>query len=259
MRLPEGDPQASQTASPLLHQTSDVLGSLADIEQGPHGLNGPTATGTVPAGRGAQEFGARSSAPKDVRDHVKSVIEQNKELVQPSVVRGLLLTYALTVVVVAVLSIAGQVAVNVYINNSRSDAVVINVSGRQRMLSQLILKDVLAIHFLASNPSNSSPPHSFFLNELQTLVPLWIASQEALINGTGSTGPLTGPPSSSNVTGNASSDIGSLPWIPGTGDSRILAVAEQQAPHFNAMVLATEAILRLPSLKNFSNGSADYQ
>jgi len=118
---------------------------------------------TGPAGRGAQEFGARSSsAPKDVRHHVKAVIEQNKELVQPSsVVRNLILTYSITVLVVIVLSIAGQVAVHVYINNSQSDAVIINVSGRQRMLAQLMTKDdVSLLAFLAVHLNSSTAGHA---------------------------------------------------------------------------------------------------
>lgn len=244
MNLPEADRATLTMASPLMQHDSmheDGVGGegAGDVEAG---KNFTDSGVTVPAGRGAQEFGARSSAPKDVRDHVKAVIEQNKELVQPSVVRNLILTYSITVLVVILLSIAGQVAVHVYIENSQSDAVIINVSGRQRMLSQLMTKDALTLAFLAVHPNSTvnGPNSTYFLKELQAKFPLWKAAHDALING-------------------SAAAIPNLPKLPGTNLGEVLTLSALQQQHFDAMANAVETILAIPTITNITAGTADFE
>jgi len=88
------------------------------------------------------------------------------------------------VLVIITLSIAGQVGINVYINSSQSDARVINISGAQRMLSQLITKDVLAILPHALRPTRTpTPRETYYVDELTNQLPVWEQSQAALING----------------------------------------------------------------------------
>jgi signal transduction histidine kinase len=61
-----------------------------------------------------------------------------------AVARGLTARYALALTIVAVLTIVGQVVVQIALHQTRSDAEVVNLAGRQRMLSQAIAKSALA-------------------------------------------------------------------------------------------------------------------
>ncbi len=56
----------------------------------------------------------------------------------------LTLLYIVALSAVAILSLAGQAVVRLYFDRQMSDSQVINIAGRQRMLSQRIAKTTLA-------------------------------------------------------------------------------------------------------------------
>jgi nitrate/nitrite-specific signal transduction histidine kinase len=76
------------------------------------------------------------------------------------------------------LAILGQVIIQMSIQQQTSDAFVINIAGRQRMLSQKISKDALILE-TATDPT----VRTVRTQELQQAVALWEQSQRGLQNG----------------------------------------------------------------------------
>jgi Type IV pili methyl-accepting chemotaxis transducer N-term len=97
---------------------------------------------------------------------------------QSSATRRLTIFYICALCSVALLSILGQVIIQVSIQQQTSDALVINIAGRQRMLSQKIPKDALILQ-TAIDPTVRTAR----TKELQQAVTLWQASQQGLQNG----------------------------------------------------------------------------
>jgi len=97
---------------------------------------------------------------------------------QSSPTRRLTILYVCALCSVAVLAILSQVIIQVTIQQQSSDAFVINIAGRQRMLSQKISKDVLILE-------NATDPTMRMVRteELQQAVTLWQQSQQGLQNG----------------------------------------------------------------------------
>ncbi|CAI5525273.1 unnamed protein product [Closterium sp. Naga37s-1] len=217
----------SGLASPLIHSTrydddlekGRVGGGASIMAGGAGGRVGGAepARAAGAAGRGATEFGRRTNTTKDVREHVKSVIQQNEGLTQPFVVRNLTLTYFLTVAVVILLSLGGQLAVHFAIQNSKSDATVVNVAGRQRMLSQLISKDSLEIYVLRTDNRSVA----YYVSELSERAALWNKSHYGLWHG--------------------SPELN----LPGTGNSAIVKKIEELTPAFLAMFWSARGIVDL--------------
>ncbi|CAC9975334.1 sensor histidine kinase [Flavobacterium panici] len=84
-----------------------------------------------------------------------------------------LLTIALTIIV-------SQVLVQYNLNQQLSDSKIINFSGKQRMLSQKIVKEVLILHYVSDTASAKQISH------LQDVLSLWKKNQNALENGSDS-------------------------------------------------------------------------
>ena len=97
---------------------------------------------------------------------------------QPSPTRRLTIFYICALCSVALLAILGQVIIQVAIQQQTSDAFVINIAGRQRMLSQKISKDALILE-TATDPTM----RTVRTQELQQAVTLWQQSQRGLQNG----------------------------------------------------------------------------
>lgn len=81
-----------------------------------------------------------------------------------------LLTIALTIIV-------SQFLVQYNLNQQLSDSKIINFSGKQRMLSQKIVKEVLILHFVSDTASVKQISH------LEEVLALWKKNQNALENG----------------------------------------------------------------------------
>jgi len=84
-----------------------------------------------------------------------------------------LLTIALTIII-------SQFLVQYNLNQQLSDSKIINFSGKQRMLSQKIVKEVLILHYVSDTASVKQISH---LNEV---LALWKKNQNALENGSDS-------------------------------------------------------------------------
>lgn len=84
--------------------------------------------------------------------------------------------FALSIIVLAL--ILSQIIVQYNINNDMSYSRTINISGRQRMLSQKISKDVYAI-YLADNKETID----FYINELESSIDIWEKSNNHLQEG----------------------------------------------------------------------------
>lgn len=98
--------------------------------------------------------------------------------VSTSRTRRLTFLYIMALSLVAILSIAGQLLVQFSLRRQRSDSTVINLAGRQRMLSQKLAKSALAIG------RNQSPQaRATALSEMEEVLPLWNRSHIGLRNG----------------------------------------------------------------------------
>ena len=92
--------------------------------------------------------------------------------------RRLTILYICALSLVALLAILGQVVIQVAIQQQGSDALVINIAGRQRMLSQKISKAALIIEFTTDSAARKA--HT---EELRQAVALWQSSQQGLQQG----------------------------------------------------------------------------
>lgn len=79
---------------------------------------------------------------------------------------------------VAFLSLAGQLVIQDFLYRQRSDSTVINIAGRQRMLSQKLTKAALA-----STRSGNSSERELRLGELRDSLALWERSHQGLQQG----------------------------------------------------------------------------
>jgi nitrate/nitrite-specific signal transduction histidine kinase len=97
---------------------------------------------------------------------------------QSSATRRLTIFYICALCSVALLSILGQIIIQVSIQQQTSDALVVNIAGRQRMLSQKISKDALILQTTTDPTVRTARTQ-----ELQQAVTLWEQSQQGLQNG----------------------------------------------------------------------------
>src|SRR5258708_6316454 len=96
----------------------------------------------------------------------------------PSPTRRLTRLYIMALCTVALLAIIGQAVIQTALQQQSSDALVINVAGRQRMLSQRLSKAALALDVFTDAASRQQN-----LAELRGVVTLWQHSQEGLQRG----------------------------------------------------------------------------
>lgn len=96
----------------------------------------------------------------------------------PAVTRKITKLYLLALTAVALLSVVGQILVQRSLGNQLSDSRVINIAGRQRMLSQKISKTVLLLAH-----TKDSTLLSLNLMDLKTDVEKWKTSHQGLKNG----------------------------------------------------------------------------
>jgi two-component system, NarL family, sensor histidine kinase DegS len=86
--------------------------------------------------------------------------------------------YILALSVIATVSIVGQFLIQNHLDNQLSDSHVINVAGRQRMLSQRITKCALLLR-----PVQDSSKRVEILHEMDEALQLWTISHNGLQNG----------------------------------------------------------------------------
>jgi len=86
--------------------------------------------------------------------------------------------YILALTAVAFFAVFGQSAVQYALSKQVSASAVVNIAGRQRMLSQRICKDLLLI----TTPSNNTDK-SIYIEDLEEFLPLWKTCHEGLKRG----------------------------------------------------------------------------
>ena len=90
------------------------------------------------------------------------------ELEYKNVSKTIIKRYIPAVILIIVLIIIGQVIIQYEINQDKHLSRVVNIAGRQRMLSQKISKDAYAIYL-----SEDKNTISFYINELKTSTDTW--------------------------------------------------------------------------------------
>ena len=127
--------------------------------------------------------------------------------------------YILALSAIASVSIIGQVLIQNHLENQRDDSRVVNVAGKQRMLSQNISKTLLML-----SQENAPEQRREIVNNLQGSVHLWKISQEGLLHGNDSL------------------------HLPGTNSAIISGMFQDIRPHFDEMYQqASTVVLRLNS------------
>ena len=86
--------------------------------------------------------------------------------------------YVLALSILVFMLLLSQVMIQYTIYSSRDDSRVVNIAGRQRMLSQRITKIALEIY-----TSTDSKQQVAYLDELNTSLQLWERSHQGLQNG----------------------------------------------------------------------------
>ena len=86
--------------------------------------------------------------------------------------------YVLALSAIATVAIIGQVLIQNHLTNQRNDAHVVNIAGKQRMLSQKISKSLLKL-----SQAKTTADRKIVLNNLRSSLELWKISQEGLLHG----------------------------------------------------------------------------
>jgi two-component system, NarL family, sensor histidine kinase DegS len=86
--------------------------------------------------------------------------------------------YILALSAIATVAIIGQILIQLHLKDQQSDSRVVNIAGKQRMLSQKISKTVLLL-----KPDQSEDDRIEKLKQLDVAVSLWKVSQDGLRHG----------------------------------------------------------------------------
>lgn len=103
--------------------------------------------------------------------------------------------YILALSIIATVAIVGQVLIQSHLKTQLADSRVVNVAGKQRMLSQKMAKSVLLL-----GESESVDQRKQIVAELKSSLHLWKISQEGLLHGNDSL----------NLPGNNSNEVRAL-------------------------------------------------
>jgi two-component system sensor histidine kinase DegS len=103
--------------------------------------------------------------------------KSNQEVADKITFKNLRRLYFFALWTIAITIILSQVLIQYNLNQQLSDSKIINISGKQRMLSQRIAKEVLILNFV----SDKAEPKQ--ISHLKNIVSLWKTNQNALENG----------------------------------------------------------------------------
>ncbi|OXA71595.1 histidine kinase [Flavobacterium aquidurense] len=106
--------------------------------------------------------------------------KNNPEAADKITFKNLRRLYFFALLTIAVTIIASQILVQYNLNQQLSDSKIINISGKQRMLSQKIVKEILILHYVSDKPSQKQISH------LKNVLSLWKTTQNSLENGSDS-------------------------------------------------------------------------
>ncbi|MBS7231362.1 type IV pili methyl-accepting chemotaxis transducer N-terminal domain-containing protein [Flavobacterium psychroterrae] len=106
--------------------------------------------------------------------------KSNQEAADKITFKNLRRWYFFALWTIAITVILSQILVQYNLKQQLSDSKIINISGKQRMLSQKIVKEVLILHYVSDTASPKQISH------LKSVVELWKTTQNALENGSDS-------------------------------------------------------------------------
>jgi signal transduction histidine kinase len=86
--------------------------------------------------------------------------------------------YVIALTAVAVLSMVGQILIQVFLNSLLDDSHVVNIAGRQRMLSQRLSKTAV----LLCNPKIFQANAKYYSQDIKDIISLWESTHYALRN-----------------------------------------------------------------------------
>ncbi|RUT70007.1 PAS domain-containing protein [Flavobacterium cupreum] len=124
--------------------------------------------------------------------------KSNQEAADKITFKNLRRLYFFALWTIAITIILSQVLVQYNLKQQLSDSKIINISGKQRMLSQKIVKEILILHYV----SDTVPAKQ--ISHLKSVLELWKTTQNALENGSDS---LAFPKEKSETLSNLYSDI----------------------------------------------------
>ncbi len=135
--------------------------------------------------------------------------------------------YILALSAIAILTITGQALIQYSLIKQSHDSRIINIAGRQRMLSQRLTKSALALQFAQKHEDRK-----VWAKELSFVVNLWERSHLGLLDGDAELG------------------------LPGTNSQTIIKMFRAIEFNHQAMLLAARAILKLESrsMESSNNG-----
>lgn len=103
--------------------------------------------------------------------------KSNQEAADKITFKNLRRWYFFALWTIALTIILSQILVQYNLKQQLSDSKIINISGKQRMLSQKIAKEVLILNYVVDNAKKQEITH------LKTVLSLWKNNQNALENG----------------------------------------------------------------------------
>jgi len=106
--------------------------------------------------------------------------KSNQEAADKITFKNLRRLYFFALWTIAITIILSQILVQYSLKQQLSDSKIINISGKQRMLSQKIVKEVLILNYVSDTVSYSQISH------LKSVLTLWKNNQNALENGSDS-------------------------------------------------------------------------
>lgn len=136
--------------------------------------------------------------------------------------------YILALSCIALSIIISQLLIQSYIQNQQDDSRIVNVAGRQRMLSQKISKTVLQIRHEEQNEKLSH-----LVRDLKITLDLWVNSHKGLLEG--------------------NEDLG----LSGDNSAEIIFMFNEIEPHYSAMVSSAREVIH--SIEKSDTQEIDFQ
>lgn len=138
----------------------------------------------------------------------------NRNSLDQSTFERLRRLYIIALSTIALSVIVSQILIRKHLKDQESDSRIINVAGRQRMLSQKLTKEILSL-----STNENSPEKIAIKDNLKQTLALWILSHNALQNGNDSLG------------------------LPGNNSKVVSTMFNDINPAFNAIKKASETII----------------
>ncbi len=91
--------------------------------------------------------------------------------------------YIFALLTIAITVLLSQLLIQHNLHSQLSDSRIINISGKQRMLSQKLTKEILILNFIADSTNNAEK-----IGQANEIIKLWKFNQDALENGNDSLG-----------------------------------------------------------------------